>query len=71
VRDYRSGSEALDAAEAEVVLTELYASGLPDASMSAERRRRAYARCAEQASQVAELCAALARGLESWGGGGR
>lgn len=68
---WRSGSEALDAAEAEGLLTELFSLGVPDSGMSVTRRQRAYRQRAELTGQLAEVWSALARCLEAEGLGGR
>lgn len=62
---WRSGSEALDASEAEGLLTELFSLGVPDSGMSVPRRARAYRRRAELTGRLAEVWVALARALES------
>ena len=66
-----SGSEALDTAEAEVLLTRLYRGGVPDSGMSVGRRARQWSQIAATAGQMAEIASALARRLASEDDGGR
>jgi hypothetical protein len=70
---YSSGSEALDTAHAQDLLTRLCViSEVPNTGMSAARRARRWTQIAELSAQVSEVAAGLARELapERDGGSG-
>lgn len=68
---YASGSEALDAAEASELLTQLCVLGeVPHSGMGKAKRARAWSQIAELSAQVSEIASGLARALAPEDGGG-
>lgn len=68
---YSSGSEALDTAHVQDLLTRLCViSEVPNTGMSATRRARRWTQIAELSAQVSEVAAGLARELAPETGGG-
>lgn len=68
---YSSGSEALDSAEAQDLLTRLCVLGeVPHSGMAKAKRARAWSQIAELSQQVSEIASGLARALAPEADGG-